>query len=117
PLKKDQIMMDVEVAKNHKALMQAELEEEDRLARQKEEETNIASKGKKAARNHDPLALVANSHAHSSYSHASSSYSRSPQPYYITHPSSVTDNDDYYQGEIQGDAQEDKLSTVMMLLA
>ncbi|GJY07171.1 hypothetical protein Tco_0374225 [Tanacetum coccineum] len=75
-----------------------------------------ASKAKKAARNHDPLALVANSHAHSSNSHASSSYSRSPQPYYVTHPSSVIDNDDDYQGEIQGDAQEDKLTTAMMLL-
>ncbi|GJR21414.1 integrase, catalytic region, zinc finger, CCHC-type containing protein [Tanacetum coccineum] len=46
-----------------------------------------ASKAKKAARNHDPLALVANSHAHSSYSHAR---------------------------EIQGNAQEDKLSTTMI---
>ncbi|GJU17953.1 hypothetical protein Tco_1145919, partial [Tanacetum coccineum] len=45
-----------------------------------------ASKAKKAARNHDLLALVANLHAHSSYSHASSSYSRSPQPYYVTRP-------------------------------
>nr|GFD20969.1 hypothetical protein [Tanacetum cinerariifolium] len=42
PLKiKDQIMMDVEVAKNLEAQMQAKLEEEERLARQKEEETNI----------------------------------------------------------------------------
>ncbi|GJY87207.1 hypothetical protein Tco_0501835 [Tanacetum coccineum] len=45
-----------------------------------------ASKAKKAARNHDPLALVANSHAHSLNSHAR-------------------------------DAQEDKLTTAMMLLA
>nr|GFC95919.1 hypothetical protein [Tanacetum cinerariifolium] len=43
PLKrKDQIMIDEEVAKNLKAQMQAELEEEERLARQKEEEANIA---------------------------------------------------------------------------
>ncbi|GJV10919.1 hypothetical protein Tco_1352460 [Tanacetum coccineum] len=76
-----------------------------------------ASKVKKAARNHDPLALVANSHAHSSYYHASSSYSSSVQPYYVTHPSSVIDNDHDYQGDIQGDSQEDKLSTAMMLLA
>ncbi|GJV25661.1 integrase, catalytic region, zinc finger, CCHC-type containing protein [Tanacetum coccineum] len=75
-----------------------------------------ASKAKKDAMNHDPLALVANSHDHSLYSHASSSYSRSPQPYYVTHPSSVIDNDDDYQGEIQRDAQEDNLSTAMMLL-
>ncbi|GJR37056.1 reverse transcriptase domain-containing protein [Tanacetum coccineum] len=45
------------------------------------------------------------------------SYSHSPQPYYVTHPSSVIDNDVDYQGEIQGDAQEDKLSTAMILLA
>ncbi|GKD57595.1 hypothetical protein Tco_1290982 [Tanacetum coccineum] len=75
------------------------------------------SKAKKVARNHDPMALVANSHANSSYSHASPSYSRSPQLYYVTHPSSVIDYEDDYQGEIQGDAQEDKLSTAMMLLA
>ncbi|GKE00776.1 hypothetical protein Tco_1388759 [Tanacetum coccineum] len=76
-----------------------------------------SSKAKKAARNHDPLVLVANSHTHSLNSHASSSYSRSPQPYYINHPSPVIDNDDDYQGEIQGDAQEYKLTTTMMLLA
>ncbi|GJV68928.1 hypothetical protein Tco_1484437 [Tanacetum coccineum] len=67
-------------------------------------------KAKKAAMNHDQLVLVANSHA-------SLSYSCSPQPYYVTHPSSVIDNTDDYQGEIQGDAQEDKLSTAMLLLA
>nr|GEW88205.1 retrovirus-related Pol polyprotein from transposon TNT 1-94 [Tanacetum cinerariifolium] len=43
PLKrKDQIMMDAEVAKNLDAQMQAELKEEERLARLKKEETNIA---------------------------------------------------------------------------
>ncbi|GKF04068.1 hypothetical protein Tco_0034736, partial [Tanacetum coccineum] len=71
----------------------------------------------KATKNHDPLALVSSSNVHSLNSHASSSYSRSLQPYYVTHPSSVIDNDDDYQGEIQGDAQEDKLTTAMMLLA
>ncbi|GJS48332.1 hypothetical protein Tco_0598453 [Tanacetum coccineum] len=45
------------------------------------------------------------------------SYSHSPQPYYVTHPSSVVDYEEDYQGEIQGDAQEDKLTTAMMLLA
>ncbi|GJV74551.1 hypothetical protein Tco_1506135 [Tanacetum coccineum] len=59
-----------------------------------------ASKAKKVARNHDLLALVANSHAHSLNSHASSLYSRSPQPYYVTHHSSVINNDDDYQREI-----------------
>nr|GEY53490.1 hypothetical protein [Tanacetum cinerariifolium] len=51
PLKiKDQIIMDAEVAKNLKAQMQAELEEEERLARLKEEETNIALRKKHFAR-------------------------------------------------------------------
>ncbi|GJR58351.1 hypothetical protein Tco_1500513 [Tanacetum coccineum] len=45
-----------------------------------------ASKEKKTARNHDPLALVANSYANPSHSHASPSYSCSPPPYYVTHP-------------------------------
>ncbi|GJR54864.1 putative ribonuclease H-like domain-containing protein [Tanacetum coccineum] len=47
----------------------------------------LASKAKKAAKNHDPLALLVHSNASSSQSHANSSYS--PQPYYVTHPSSV----------------------------
>ncbi|GKA48471.1 hypothetical protein Tco_0741429 [Tanacetum coccineum] len=66
-----------------------------------------ASRAKQNAKNHDPLALVANSHA-------SPSYSCSPQPYNVTHLSFVHDYDDDYQGEIQGDTQEDKLSTKMM---
>ncbi|GKB69233.1 hypothetical protein Tco_0930645 [Tanacetum coccineum] len=55
-----------------------------------------ASKAKKVARNHDPLALVANSYANPSYSHESRTYSRSPQPYFVTHPSSVINYDDDY---------------------
>ncbi|GJR77962.1 hypothetical protein Tco_0090327 [Tanacetum coccineum] len=54
----------------------------------------LASKAKKAAKNHDPLALIAHSNASSSQSHAHSSYS--PQPYYVTHPSSVVDYEDEY---------------------
>ncbi|GJY31063.1 hypothetical protein Tco_0414558 [Tanacetum coccineum] len=73
----------------------------------------LASKAKKAAKNHDPLALISHSNASSSQSHVNSS----PQPYYVTHPSSVVDYDDEYQGELQGDSQEDKLTTVMKLLA
>ncbi|GJX31188.1 hypothetical protein Tco_0241043 [Tanacetum coccineum] len=73
------------------------------------------SKANKAAKNHDPLALLAHSNASSSQSHAN--YSYSPQPYYVTHPSSVIDYEDEYQGELQGDSQEDKLTTAMMLLA
>nr|GEU36863.1 copia protein [Tanacetum cinerariifolium] len=60
-----------------------------------------ASKAKRAARNHDPLALIAYSNA-SSQSHASSSYSNSPQPYYITHPSSVIDYEEDYQESYKG---------------
>ncbi|GJT49156.1 hypothetical protein Tco_0975313 [Tanacetum coccineum] len=75
----------------------------------------LASRAKKAAKNHEPLALIAHSNDSSSHSHANSSYS--PQPYYVTHPLSVVDYDDEYQGELQGDSQEDKLTTAMMLLA
>ncbi|GJV09936.1 hypothetical protein Tco_1351477 [Tanacetum coccineum] len=50
----------------------------------------IASRAKKATRNHDSLALVAHSNVHSSHSHAR---------------------------KIQEDAQEDKLTTAMMLLS
>ncbi|GKD47131.1 hypothetical protein Tco_1271776, partial [Tanacetum coccineum] len=70
------------------------------------------SKARKAAKNHDPLALFAHSNASSSQSHTNSSYS--PQPYYVTHPSSVVDYEDEYQGELQGDSQEDKLRTDMI---
>ncbi|GKC19838.1 retrovirus-related pol polyprotein from transposon TNT 1-94 [Tanacetum coccineum] len=69
----------------------------------------LASRAKKAAKNHDPLALIAHSNASSSHSHANSSYS--PQPYYVTHPPSVIDYDDEYQRELQGDSQKDKLTT------
>ncbi|GJT33300.1 hypothetical protein Tco_0923719 [Tanacetum coccineum] len=77
----------------------------------------IASRATKSARNRDPLALVAHSNVHSSHSHASPLYSHSSQPYYVTHPSSVIDYKEDYQGEIHEDAQEDKLTTAMMLLA
>ncbi|GKA98812.1 hypothetical protein Tco_0826749, partial [Tanacetum coccineum] len=75
----------------------------------------LASKAKKAAKNHDPLALLAPLNASSSQSDVNSSYLS--QPYYVTHPSSVVDYDDEYQGESQGDSQENKLTTAMMLLA
>ncbi|GJY51430.1 retrovirus-related pol polyprotein from transposon TNT 1-94 [Tanacetum coccineum] len=73
-----------------------------------------ASKAKKAAKNHDPLALLAHSNASSSQYHANSFYS--PQPYYVTHPSLVADYEYEYQGELQGDSQEDKITTAIMLL-
>nr|GEW12107.1 hypothetical protein [Tanacetum cinerariifolium] len=75
----------------------------------------LASKANKVAKNHDSLALLTHLNASSSLSHANSSYS--PQPYYVTHPSSVAYYEDEYQGELQGDSQEDKLTTAMMLLA
>ncbi|GKB83059.1 retrovirus-related pol polyprotein from transposon TNT 1-94, partial [Tanacetum coccineum] len=76
----------------------------------------IASRTNKVARNHDLLALVAHSNVQSSHSHESPSYSHSSHPYYVTHPSSVIGYKDDYQGELQGDDQEDKLTTAMMLL-
>ncbi|GJW04273.1 hypothetical protein Tco_1563129 [Tanacetum coccineum] len=75
----------------------------------------LASKSKKSAKNHDPLALIAHSNASSSQSHANSFYLQ--QPYYVTHLSSVVDYEDEYQGELQGGSQKDKLITAMMLLA
>ncbi|GJU79030.1 hypothetical protein Tco_1276100 [Tanacetum coccineum] len=62
----------------------------------------LTSKAKKAAKNHDPLALIAHSNSSSSQSHANSSYS--PQTYYVTHPSLVVDYEDECQGELQGDS-------------
>nr|GEW33804.1 hypothetical protein [Tanacetum cinerariifolium] len=75
----------------------------------------LASRAKKAAKNHDHLALIAHSNASSSHSHTNSSYS--PQPYYVTLPPSVVDYEDEYQGELQGDSQEYKHTSSMMLLA
>ncbi|GJV97520.1 retrovirus-related pol polyprotein from transposon TNT 1-94 [Tanacetum coccineum] len=72
------------------------------------------SKAKKAARNHDALTLITHSNASSSQSHANPSCSHSPQPYYVTHPSSFVDYKEYYQGELQGDSQKDKLTTAMI---
>nr|GEW99449.1 retrovirus-related Pol polyprotein from transposon TNT 1-94 [Tanacetum cinerariifolium] len=62
----------------------------------------------------NPLALIAHSIVSSSQSHANSSYS--PQTYYVTCPSSIVDYEDEYQGELQGDSQEDKLTTAMMMV-
>ncbi|GJY57675.1 hypothetical protein Tco_0457567 [Tanacetum coccineum] len=74
----------------------------------------LASRAKKAAKIHDPLALITHINASSSHSHANSFYS--PQPYNVTHPQLVIDYYDEYQGELQGDSQEDKLTTAMLLL-
>ncbi|GKE83450.1 retrovirus-related pol polyprotein from transposon TNT 1-94, partial [Tanacetum coccineum] len=69
----------------------------------------LASKAKKATKNHDLLALIAHSNASSSQFHAHSPYSQ--QLYYVTYPSSVVDYEDEYQGELQRDSQKDKLIT------
>nr|GEV53767.1 hypothetical protein [Tanacetum cinerariifolium] len=69
-----------------------------------------ASRAKRTAKTHDPLALVANTHA-------SSSSSRSPEAYYVTHPPFVVDYDNDYLGDEVCDDQEDSLTTIMMLLA
>ncbi|GJZ84607.1 hypothetical protein Tco_0649946 [Tanacetum coccineum] len=66
-----------------------------------------ASKAKKLEKSHDPLTLVA---------HTGSS-SRIPSPYYVTHPSSVADYDDDYQGDAFQNNYEDPLISAMMLLA
>nr|GEY46847.1 hypothetical protein [Tanacetum cinerariifolium] len=55
---------------------------------------------KKTAKNHDPLAIIAHSNASSSHPHAHSSFS--PQSYYVTHPPSVLDYNEDYQGGYKG---------------
>ncbi|GKG22839.1 hypothetical protein Tco_0388142, partial [Tanacetum coccineum] len=64
-----------------------------------------ASRAKKMENSNDPLALVA---------HTGSS-SRIPSPYYVTHPSSVADYDDDYQGDAFQNSSEDPLISAMML--
>ncbi|GJY68346.1 integrase, catalytic region, zinc finger, CCHC-type containing protein [Tanacetum coccineum] len=66
-----------------------------------------ASRVKKLEKSHDPLALVA---------HAGSS-SRTTSPYYVTHPSSVVDYDDDYQGDAVQNTSEDPLTSALILLA
>ncbi|GKF03985.1 hypothetical protein Tco_0034653, partial [Tanacetum coccineum] len=66
-----------------------------------------ASRAKKLEKSHDSLALVA---------HMGSS-SKTPSSYYVTHPSSVVDYDDDYQGDALQNNSEDLLTSAMMLLA
>ncbi|GKC38328.1 hypothetical protein Tco_1050712 [Tanacetum coccineum] len=66
-----------------------------------------ASRAKKLEKSHDPLALVA----------YTGSSSRIPSPYYATHPSSVVDYDDDYQGDAFQSNFMDPLTSAMMLLA
>nr|GEX38184.1 hypothetical protein [Tanacetum cinerariifolium] len=60
-----------------------------------------ASRAKKVEKSHDPLALVA---------HMGSS-SRTTTPYYVTHPSSVVDYDEDYQGDAVQNNSEDPLTS------
>ncbi|GJX04709.1 gag-pol polyprotein [Tanacetum coccineum] len=67
-----------------------------------------ASRAKKLEISHDPLVLVA---------HTGGSSSRTTTPYYVTHPSSVVDYDDDYQGDAIQNNSEDPLTSAMILLA
>nr|GEU46816.1 hypothetical protein [Tanacetum cinerariifolium] len=66
-----------------------------------------ASRAKKLEKSHDPLALVV---------HMGSS-SRTTTPYYVTHPPSVVDYDDDYQGDAIQNNYEDPLTLEMILHA
>ncbi|GJZ97481.1 hypothetical protein Tco_0669934 [Tanacetum coccineum] len=66
-----------------------------------------ASRAKKLDKSHDPLVLVA---------HTGSS-SRTTSPYYVTHPFSIVDYDDDYQGDALQTNSEDPLTSAMILLA
>ncbi|GKA17957.1 integrase, catalytic region, zinc finger, CCHC-type containing protein [Tanacetum coccineum] len=66
-----------------------------------------ASRAKKLEKSHDSLQLVA---------HTGSS-SKTTTPYYITHPSSVVDYDDDYQGDAVQNNSDDPLTSAMILLA
>ncbi|GJV65023.1 gag-pol polyprotein [Tanacetum coccineum] len=66
-----------------------------------------ASRAKKLEKFHDPLALVA----------YTGSSSRTSSPYYVTHPSSVVDYDDDYQGDTVQNNSDDPLTSAMILLA
>ncbi|GKC59480.1 hypothetical protein Tco_1087078 [Tanacetum coccineum] len=65
------------------------------------------SRAKKLEKSHDPLALVA----------YTGSSSRTSSPYYVTHPSSVVDYDDDYQGDTVQNNFNDPLTSAMILLA
>ncbi|GJZ99680.1 gag-pol polyprotein [Tanacetum coccineum] len=73
---------------------------------QYEQQVN-ASRAKKLEKSHDPFALMA---------HTGPS-SRHPSAYYVTHPPSVVDYDDDYQGDEFQNNSEDPLTSAMMLLA
>nr|GEV09605.1 hypothetical protein [Tanacetum cinerariifolium] len=109
------MILDPNSVENIKGTMKQILEPLSKMTKVQFEPHVLASKANKVAKNYDLLALVAHSNASSSQSHVNSSYS--PQPYYVTHPSSVVDYEDEYQGELQVDSQDDKITTIMMSLA
>ncbi|GKE42651.1 hypothetical protein Tco_1469935 [Tanacetum coccineum] len=77
----------------------------------KRNEVNVnASRAKRASIIHDTLALVANSYG-------SPSSSRQSSTYYVIHPTSKNDFDDYNQGDVTSDGQTNDLTTAMVLLA
>ncbi|GJR95675.1 hypothetical protein Tco_0267849 [Tanacetum coccineum] len=65
------------------------------------------SRAKKVKKSHDPLALVA----------YTGSSSRTTTPYYVTHPSSMVDYDDDYQGDAVQNNSGDSLTSIMIWLA
>ncbi|GJR76659.1 hypothetical protein Tco_0089024 [Tanacetum coccineum] len=67
----------------------------------------LASRAKKAAKNHDPLALIAHSNASSSHSHAKLSYLHNH--YYAHTPSIVLDYDDDNSRENQAVVQDGRV--------
>ncbi|GJZ12806.1 hypothetical protein Tco_0548036 [Tanacetum coccineum] len=72
-----------------------------------EKEKTESSLTRQLMKSQDPLALVA---------HTGSS-SRTPSPYYVTHPSSVVDYDDDYQGDALQTNSEYPFTFAMILLA
>ncbi|GJW69177.1 gag-pol polyprotein [Tanacetum coccineum] len=67
----------------------------------------MCGEAKKLEKSHDPPALVA---------HTGSS-SRTSSPYYVTHPSSVVDYDDDYQGDTVQNNSDDPLTSAIIILA
>ncbi|GJW24380.1 hypothetical protein Tco_0038191 [Tanacetum coccineum] len=75
----------------------------------------LASRVKKATKNHDPLALIAYSNVFSSHPHANSSYSR--QSYYVNHLYLLLDYDDgITKGIYNRDSQKGLTLTTAMIV-
>ncbi|GKB89699.1 hypothetical protein Tco_0961971 [Tanacetum coccineum] len=66
-----------------------------------------ASRAKKLEKSHDLLALVAHT----------GSLLRTSSQYYVTHPTSMVDYDDDYQGDTVQNNSDDPLTSIMILLA